>query len=36
LPLTTTKWSMDNAKLNNGPKINPGGYAVHLSIGMTL
>lgn len=36
LPLTTTKWTMDKAKLNNGPKINPGGYALHLSIGMTL
>ncbi len=36
LPLTATKWSMDKAKLNNGPKINPGGFAAHLSIGMTL
>jgi hypothetical protein len=36
LPLFSRKWTMNKTKLNDGPKINPGGGALHLTVGITI
>lgn len=35
LPFEKSKWMMNKTKLDNGPNINPGGYAVNFVLGFS-
>lgn len=35
LPFEKSKWQMNKTKLDNGPNINPGGYAVNFVLGFS-